>query len=287
MGKRFKKYAQTTLKFGVTAVALYFVFRKIDFSEILALYRTAHAGLLIGALVLFTASKATSALRLNLLFHRIEIPLSQSTNARIYLLGMFYNLFLPGGIGGDGYKIYLLNKHFDVKARKILGAVFVDRVSGVVMLWVVALVFLFFVEPHIPYRHLVFIAIPLLIAGMYLAMIWLFRGFLGAFFQLNGYSLLVQGLQVLCALAILLGFGNEQEIFPYLFLFLISSIVTIIPITVGGAGAREITFLYGAQFMGVDIHLSVALSLMFYFITVVVSFCGIYFVIKPIRFQKG
>jgi len=23
---------------------------------------------------------------------------------------MFYNLFLPGGIGGDGYKIYLLNK---------------------------------------------------------------------------------------------------------------------------------------------------------------------------------
>lgn len=286
MAGKLKKYILTTLKFGVTAVALYFVFRKINFSEILALYRTADIMYLIAALLLFAGSKVLSSLRLNLLFHRIGIPLSSATNMKLYLIGMFYNLFLPGGIGGDGYKIYLLNRHFDVKARKILGAVFMDRVAGIVMLWVVALCFLYFVEPHIPYRFLIFIAIPLLFAGLYLGMRWLFRDYLSVYLPISIYSIGVQLMQVLCAFCILMAFHHHEQNFSYLFLFLISSIVTIIPITVGGAGMREITFLYGAQFLGVDTHLSVALSLMFYFITVLVSFCGIYFVVKPIRFDK-
>jgi len=283
---KLKKYILTTLKFGVTAVALYFVFRKINFSEILALYRTADIMYLIAALLLFAGSKVLSSLRLNLLFHRIGIPLSSATNMKLYLIGMFYNLFLPGGIGGDGYKIYLLNRHFDVKARKILGAVFMDRVAGIVMLWVVALCFLYFVDPHIPYRFLIFIAIPLLFAGLYLGMRWLFRDYLSVYLPISIYSIGVQLMQVLCAFCILMAFHHHEQNFSYLFLFLISSIVTIIPITVGGAGMREITFLYGAQFLGVDTHLSVALSLMFYFITVIVSFFGIYFVIKPLKFEK-
>jgi uncharacterized membrane protein YbhN (UPF0104 family) len=286
VGKRFKKYLQTTLKFGITAAALYFVFRKIDFTEILSLYQTANLWLLIAALLFFTASKVMSSLRLNLLFHRIDVPLSQKTNLKLYLLGMFYNLFLPGGIGGDGYKIYLLHKNFNVKTRIILGAVFMDRVSGIVMLWVVALVFLYFVQPPVPYRNLVFAAIPTLIVGFFFGMKWLFKDFVPAFIQLNVYSTGVQLLQVMCAYTILLALGHRQPDFPYLFLFLLSSIVTIIPITIGGAGAREITFLYGAQFLGIDTNLSVALSLMFYFITVIVSFCGIYFVIRPIRFKQ-
>lgn len=286
MAGKLKKYILTTLKFGVTAVALYFVFRKINFSEIIALYRTADIMYLIAALLLFAGSKVLSSLRLNLLFHRIGIPLSSATNMKLYLIGMFYNLFLPGGIGGDGYKIYLLNRHFDVKARKILGAVFMDRVAGIVMLWVVALCFLYFVDPHIPYRFLIFIAIPLLFAGLYLGMRWLFRDYLSVYLPISIYSIGVQLMQVLCAFCILMAFHHHEQNFSYLFLFLISSIVTIIPITVGGAGMREITFLYGAQFLGVDTHLSVALSLMFYFITVIVSFFGIYFVIKPLKFEK-
>ncbi|MBP6977172.1 MAG: lysylphosphatidylglycerol synthase transmembrane domain-containing protein [Bacteroidales bacterium] len=287
MAGKHKKYIQTSLKFGVTAVALYFVFRKIDFSQILDLYRTASIKYLIAALLLFAGSKALSSFRLNLLFHRTGIPLSSVTNLKLYLIGMFYNLFLPGGIGGDGYKIYLLNRHYDVRARKILGAVFMDRVTGIVMLWVIALCFLYFVEPHIPYRYLIFIAIPILFAGLYLGMHWLFREYVAVYLPICVYSIGVQLMQVLCAYCILMAFHHDDGNFSYLFLFLISSIVTIIPITVGGAGMREITFLYGAQFLGVDTHLSVALSLMFYFITVIVSFFGIYFVIKPIKFGES
>jgi len=286
VGSNYRKYATTALKFVITAAALYFVFSKINFSEVFALYRKANVWFLVAALLLFAGSKVLSSIRLNILFRRIDIPLASLTNMKLYLIGMFYNLFLPGGIGGDGYKIYLLNKNYDVRAKKILGAVFMDRVAGIVMLWVVALCFLYFVTPPLPYRSWVFAAIPLLLAGLYLGMRWLFRDYVSAYVPLTLYSIGVQLLQVLCASCILAAFHHSGPDFPYLFLFLISSIVAIIPITVGGAGAREITFLYGAQFLSVDTHLSVALSLMFYFITVIVSFCGIYFVVRPITFEK-
>jgi uncharacterized membrane protein YbhN (UPF0104 family) len=70
---------------------------------------------------------------------------------------------------------------------------------------------------------------------------------------------------------------NQDHILPYLFLFLISSIVATLPITIGGIGSREITFLFGAEIMHLDIHQSIALSLLFYVITAVVSLFGIYF----------
>lgn len=275
-----KRWAITALKFLVTGAALVFVFRKIDFPTILEIYKNANVFLLVLALLLFTASKLMSALRLNLFFHRTDLLLGQGTNMKLYLLGMFYNLFLPGGIGGDGYKIYLLNRDHQVKAKRVLAAVFADRASGIVVLWVLALVFLLFV-PAVPYRWLAGIAVPLLLAGLFLGLKVLFREYVSVFTPVVLYSFGVQLLQVLCAYSILLAFHFEGVSFPYLILFLVSSIVAIIPITIGGAGARELTFLFGAQYLGVDQSLSVGLSLMFYFISVVVSFCGLYYVIRP------
>lgn len=65
---------------------------------------------------MFNISKIISSIRLNRYFKDINLSLSQTYNLKLYYLGMFYNLFLPGGIGGDGYKIYIikniLNKKF-------------------------------------------------------------------------------------------------------------------------------------------------------------------------------
>ncbi len=61
---------------------------------------------------------------------------------------MFYNLFLPGGIGGDGYKIYLLQKNYQTGTKKIFGAVLADRISGMVALVVLALIGVSFLNPE-------------------------------------------------------------------------------------------------------------------------------------------
>jgi len=73
----------------------------------------------------------------------------------------------------------------------------------------------------------------------------------------------------------------NENIMSYMFIFLISSIVAVLPITIGGVGSREVTFMIGAQLLNLDINLSIALSFLFYIITAVVSFFGIYYILKP------
>src|SRR5207249_10412603 len=62
------------------------------------------------------------------------IRLSISRLSGLFLIGMFYNQFLPGGTGGDIIKSYLLLKETkDRKAGALLAVVF-DRFIGLVAL---------------------------------------------------------------------------------------------------------------------------------------------------------
>lgn len=68
-----------------------------------------------------------------LMLLNIRIPNLQ--NLKLYALGMFYNLFLPGGSGGDGYKVYLLRKLYKAPVKHLLSAVLLDRINGVAVVF--------------------------------------------------------------------------------------------------------------------------------------------------------
>lgn len=125
---RLKKAIKLFLKIAGSLGALYFVFSKINFGEVWDVYQKSNILPLFIALIFFTLSKFISALRLNHFFRAIDVFLSKLKNIKLYLVGMFYNLFLPGGIGGDGYKIYVLKKHHTVSTRDLFTAVFSDRI---------------------------------------------------------------------------------------------------------------------------------------------------------------
>ena len=131
---RINKSIKLVLKLAITVAALYIVFRNIDIREVLALFGRSNPWWLLLALAAFVLSQVLSSFRLNQFLRKVEINISERANFRLYLLGMFYNLFLPGGIGGDGYKIYLLNKTYKVKVGKLLWALIMDRLSGLVAL---------------------------------------------------------------------------------------------------------------------------------------------------------
>ncbi len=283
-------YIKAFLKIALSVAALWYVFTKIDLREVIHIFNHVNYGWLLGASLLFIVSKIFSSLRLNVFFNNIGSGLTEKSNLRLYLLGMYYNLFLPGGIGGDGYKIYLLNKKYGTKAKKLFWAVLLDRVNGVLALFVLAMVMVPFIPVPEIYKYLAIGIIPVSIVVYYAVIYWFFKDFAKGLNLTNGYSLLVQLAQLCSAWFILNANHNQEHILPYLFLFLISSIVATLPITIGGIGSREITFLLGAQIMHLDIHQSIALSLLFYVITAIVSLFGIYFSLnekalklKPLR----
>lgn len=279
------KFLKTLLKVVISFAALYFVFTKIEFAQVLGIYKEANILWLTLALISFVFSKFIAALRLNKFFNSIEVYLSELQNLKLYLLGMFYNLFLPGGIGGDGYKIFVLNKKFDIATKKIFWSVLVDRLSGVFALFSLSVVLFYFINIEFSFNilPLVWLLIPLGFAFFYLALKKITPYFKDLIVKTSLMSVLVQVSQLLTAFFILKALGVDELQFRYLFVFLISSIVAMLPISIGGMGLRELTFLYGSQFLFLDEGSSVAISLLFYLITAFVSLTGIYYSIRTER----
>jgi len=277
------------IKLLITAAAVYFVVRKIDVRQVGSIIGSLKPLYILGAFMAFVLSKGVSALRLNRYLHAIGVTISDRTNLKLYLLGMYYNLFLPGGIGGDGYKIYLLHKRSSVKSGRIFWAVLLDRVNGVVALCCLVLVFLYVLDLEVLafFRVAPLLALPLGLLVFYLLIRAFYAHFAPILATTTLLSLLVQGLQVLCAFLILRAIGVQGHEINYLSVFLVSSIVAMIPLSIGGVGLRELTFLYGSRLLELDVNMSVALSLLFYLITALVSLCGLYFGLRVDRVFPG
>ncbi len=275
------KIVKLLLKLSVTGLSLYLVSRKVEVKDLKSAFSESDPLFLVLALLAFVVSQIISASRLNTFFRGIGLRISAVYNFKIYLLGMFYNLFLPGGIGGDGYKIFLLRKKFSIKGRRLFQAIFFDRLSGLWALGLIISMLVIFI-PHLGIPN--WIPIVTVLSGSiiyYFVMRRYFRDYSHNFFTTHTKALLVQSMQVICVIILLYALNYEGKFAPYLFMFLASSLVAIFPFTVGGLGARELVFLYGAQYFQMDQHLAVIISLLFYCISAILSFSGIYFVFYP------
>lgn len=281
MKHKTKKYLKLLGKLGITVFALYYVFSKVDVENLLETFQQSNKSLILAALVSFVLSKLISAYRLNNYLKSIDILLPDKYNIRLYLLGMYYNLFLPGGIGGDGYKIYLLNKTYEVRTSKIFQAIILDRVIGVLALFCLAVVFFYFIPLSASYRPYIWLLIPVSVGISYLVYKKFFKDFVSVFLKTNLQSFMVQTLQTFSAYLILLSLHIQDLTMGYLFIFLISSMVAVLPLTIGGIGSREFTFMIGAQWIGLNIDHSIALSLVFYLVTAFTSFWGIIYSLRP------
>jgi hypothetical protein len=71
------------------------------------------------------------------------ITLTTPRIAGLFLIGMFYNQFLPGGTGGDIVKTYLLWKETPTKKPGALLAVLFDRMTGLIALIIITGVLIF------------------------------------------------------------------------------------------------------------------------------------------------
>lgn len=291
MKQPYKRLLKTALKIGLTIAALTLVINKIELDEVWKLAKTAHPGFLLLAFVFFNLSKLLSSIRLNTYFSAppLLMKLSWLYSLRLYYVGMFYNLFLPGGIGGDGYKVIVLNKYEDKPIKQLIAVSLLDRINGLVSLLFCAFIIGCFVPVALPegwsLLPLLLLLLTLLIYPIFgLFERWFFSSYhhFGVFFKTNTLSLGVQSLQLICVLFILLALG-ETSFLPYMLLFLASSIVAVLPLTIGGVGARELVFILGHEYVGITVEAAVALSMLFFIITVLGSLSGVFLSAKPSR----
>ncbi len=275
------KKIKVALKLLISIALIYFVIKQIDYNRLLLLLKSSNLLLLFLAFILFNISKIISAVRLNWYFKEIDVEIEERNNIVLYYVGMFYNLFLPGGIGGDGYKALLIKRMFNVKVTPIFKALLLDRVSGLIALIFLASL-LFMVSDYAIYPITILaIIVAILIYPIFYLVSKRYNIFIKYFNRTTILGLLVQIFQLLSAIAIIYALPQSSHLVEFLVLFLISSVVAVLPITIGGVGVRELTFLYGLGYIGVGASLGVAFSFIFFLITLLSSLIGILFLNRP------
>lgn len=281
--KKANKVVKLVLKIGLTALALFLVSRKVDFLQVKDVILNSKILWLIPALVFFNISKIISAFRLNVFFDAVECKLKTSFNLRLYYIGMFYNLFLPGGVGGDGYKIVVLKRMQKGSVKDLVAATLIDRISGLTVLVFLTILFVLFTSLKAQlgyYEYLFWLAAIVIFPLMIFAVKKVFPKFKEIMIDTSFYSLGVQVSQIIAAFFIMMALGINTSYADYLSLFLVSSIITIVPVFMGGLGARESVFGFGAAILPIDENLGVAIGLIFFILTALSSFSGVFFKVK-------
>ena len=239
----------------------------MPFAEVWTLTKESNLFYLVIALVAFVGSQWLSSQRLLSFFHKNSFPLHASSNWKLYLVGMFYNFFIPGGIGGDAYKVFLLNKKFGWNVKKLTTSVFCDRLSGLLAIVIlIELLSLVFLPSWWKLLVLPTVLITLIAAKLILNKI--FPTFNSIFSKSLLYSFGVQILQLLSIYFILNSFTEVQDIWIYFMVFLVSAVLSVISFS--GIGVREWLFMKAAQFYTFDAGVSVSTAMLFSFITALV-----------------
>jgi len=274
LSKRQKQLGTGFIKIAITILAVVFVIKRIDADQIAEALKSASVLFISLAVLFYTASKIVSAHRTFLIVRVYDIPVSSRENLRLYWKGMFFNMVLPGGIGGDAYKAVVLTKLGRVKFLHSAVIMILDRIAGAVALLSLAFVFLPFTSVARGKIWISIIGIVLVISIFIIVVNLINNKLQPVSAQLLAWSFIVQILQILSAWSIMYSYRIDTSIPAYLLLFLVSSLAAMLPLSVGGVGIREVVFLTGSGLLATDQNYSVAISFTFYLVSLLVALPG-------------
>jgi len=295
-----RKRLFNVLKIAVSLGLMAFIFTRINLVETWNALRGAHWGIMAVAFALFVLTLPLRAFRWKALLDGLGVHAPISRLIVLYFVGTFFNIFLPTGVGGDVVRAVEFTQDSRHGAEAV-GTVFVDRLTGLLVLFVIALAALPFsfrlVEPEVTVA-IVVIALGglaggwLLLQGNMLGRIGrrlpflpaqdklekLYRAVGGCGRRALGRALTVSVIFNLVNILVnyLIALALGEHLSPwYFFAFvpLVSFSLTL-PISLGGLGVREGTYalLFGQA--GVAPEKAVALSLAYYAITVLTGLIG-------------
>jgi uncharacterized protein (TIRG00374 family) len=131
------KRLSTLLKVGITVVGLAIVLWRVPLDQILEVLTEASWNWVIVAFLLVVASLFLRAFRWQILLRGLNASVAYRRLAELYFAGNFFNAFLPSGFGGDAVRIIEVAR--DVPGSIAAGTVIVDRLTGLMMLFAMAL----------------------------------------------------------------------------------------------------------------------------------------------------
>ncbi len=276
MDRKINKIAILIAKLLISSGLLYLVLSKAGIERVLSIIRTVNPLAFVLAVFthLFAQYIATARWRLLL-----PEEFRGKRLFSLYLIGSFFNTFLPGVIGGDAVKTYYLYKETS-KGSLSIASVFMDRFIGYVSLMTMGLVAYILGYKYIKGSIIEWL-LPVIILSFALASLIVFWGRVGKRIKLLAefyeyfyayrsqfsiimktlaLSLVVQGLSILALYTIALGLGQHISLAYFFIFFPIIVTISTIPISISGIGLREGTIVLLFGLIGMKPDMATAMS---------------------------
>jgi len=303
--KKAKPVVILIVKLVVSAGLLVYLLSRIHIERFWGTLASADFSYIAFALIVYLFTQSISALRWVVLARPMGFATSYKNVVVFYLIGMFFNLFAPGTVGGDVSRVYYLARDGDRGtphgwARSTLPAavsVFMDRAVGMlVLVWLGAIGLALFPRYGVPQlvRYVTFaLALTFVVAGICVPLLRRvlpddghplvvklrlalrsYRACWRVIPQAMTLSLVVHLIQAWMHL--ILGRAIQIDIpFSYcLILYPLVGTFAAIPISLNGIGLREGGYLVLLGVIGVNSTQGVAFGLLLFMVVVLDSLTG-------------
>ena len=264
----------------VTVFFIYYTLSKIGLNKILEVIKSADLLFILFASIVYFLSQIISSERLWFILKENNLIISSKENIKLYMVGIFYNFFIPGGVGGDAYKGVLMNKKFQWSLKKIYKLLILDRLIGFGVILCLIIVFSGFILDLEFISELNFILAPLYALLFFVGKVLVQKIFNNKIVYTKAFfiSHIIQILQFGSIILILFSLGVTNNYFTFLYIFLISSVLSIF--SFGGIGIREYVFFTLASNTAVGPDIATSVGLIFTFSALISSIPGLFFLIK-------
>lgn len=305
LSNKIKKIVSILFRIGISIVLLHYLFHQVDKKSLLEIIKQANGWVLFLAGTVFSINYTLAFLRWKTILETLGVKITWKRLLAPFSGGIFFNLFLPT-IGGDFVRSVVLAVHTN-KTKEVLASVFLDRISGYIGLVVLTLVALSFGWGLIQDQS-VLIAISI-ISGLLVVIlfvifsncifskvnkfllslsagrikevlkdlheeIYYFRDNKRVIIYIILISIVVQAISPVAFYVISLSMGLNVNIL-YFFVFLpIIGAITLLPISIGGLGVRDMSIVFIFANVGVPKDIALAMSLLHFFFIVVFAGVG-------------
>lgn len=284
------------LKLLVSGSLLYFVFSRAGAAEVAGIMSEISPLSFAGATCIFMLMVLLCSLRWGLL---LPEHFSQRRLFPLYMIGAFFNIFLPGLVGGDVVKVYYLYRETQ-KGAHALASVFMDRYlgyTGLMALGLLAYPFGFrafdgtWITPVLPGIVVMFIVTSLILflarPGGRFAFISKLHDYLHSYWKNRpvllkaiGVSLLVHILSSISVWLISRGLGVHIPLTTFFVFVPVIATLAALPISISGIGIREAAFVLLLGTQGISPESATAISLAWFLAYAAGGLPGIVFYLR-------
>lgn len=291
-----KRFIKVLFKILVSIIFLMFLTSKLHPETLVGEFRRVKVGYFVFATLSYLFTMYFSTMRWA---YFVKVQKKFKELFEIYMIGTFFNLFMPGTVGGDAIKAYYLYKGSEKKGDSLV-SVFMERYMGMCGLIFIALVGFIFGYKYISGSfivNLMLLIIGVFTAGSLFVVFFPYEIFykklegvrksIGAYLM-NGkvvlytflLSLIVQGIGIWVVYLLGLSIDVSASFSTYLIFVPIISVISMVPISFSGIGVREYSFLYLFSVVGVSKEKAVSLSLLWFSVMIITGLVGMFYYLK-------